>query len=212
MPYSAMASDVGKSGNGERGTLVNGEVPTESSGVTVTIVGERVVLGPVRRELLPIFGRWFNDFATTRALGDIFPPMSAAQLDDWYEMEVTTRDLIPFAVYERATLTPIGTTALLGIDWRNRTAEFGIIIGEPTARGKGYGTDVTRLMRDYALETLGLRTLFLTVYAFQTAGIRAYEKAGFQIIGRQREVYYLGGRWWDRVYMEVVGGDVMRDA
>jgi len=174
----------------------------------VTIVGERVALGPVRKELMPIFGRWFNDFPTTRALGDIFPPMTETQLDAWYEMEITTSDLIPFTVYERAgaSMMPIGTTALIGLDWRNRTAEFGIIIGEPSARGRGYGTEVTRLMRAYAFDTLGLRTLMLTVYSFQTAGIRAYEKAGYRIIGRQREVYFLAGRWWDRVYMETLAG------
>ncbi len=171
----------------------------------ITIVGERVALGPVRKELMPIFGRWFNDFATTRALGDIFPPMTEAQLDVWYEMEVTTNDLIPFTVYERAEpLTPIGTTALIGLDWRNRTAEFGIIIGDPSARGKGYGTEITRLMRGYAFDTLGLRTLMLTVYSFQTAGIRAYENAGYRVIGRQREVYFLG--------REMVGSGVHGDA
>jgi RimJ/RimL family protein N-acetyltransferase len=177
-------------------------VTDEQGAASLTVVGERIALGPIRRELMPILGRWFNDFETTRALGDIFPPMSSTRLDAWHTMEVETDDLIPFTVYTYPDLTPIGTTALIGVDWRNRSAEFGIIIGEASARGKGYGTEVTRLIRDYALVTLGLRSLYLTVYSFQTAGIRAYEKAGFQVIGRQREVYRLAGKVWDRVWME----------
>ena len=44
------------------------------------------------------------------------------------------------ALYEWATLRPIGNTALQGLDRRNRSASFGITIGEPECRGKGYGT------------------------------------------------------------------------
>mgnify|MGYP000557155954 CR=1 FL=1 len=151
---------------------------TEDSVPVITIEGERVALGPIRKDLIPVFGRWFNDFATTRALGDIFPPLTETRLDAWYDMEVTTSDLIPFAVYERATLTPIGTTALIGLDWRNRTAEFGIIIGEPTARGKGYGTEITRLVRDYAFDTLGLHRLEADADPRNAASIRALERVG----------------------------------
>ena len=44
-----------------------------------------------------------------------------------------------FTIYERETLWPIGNSALHGIDHRNRSASFGIFIGEPGCRGKGYG-------------------------------------------------------------------------
>jgi diamine N-acetyltransferase len=170
----------------------------------VNITGELVALGPLRPELNATYARWFNDFATTQALGDIAPPWTAARQDAWYTAEVTTPSLIPFTVYDRATWQPIGTTALLDVDFRHRTAEYGIIIGEAAFRGSGRGTEITRLMVAYALTTLGLHNVLLTVYSFNVAGIRAYTKAGFREIGRQRECYFLAGRWWDRVYMEVM--------
>ena len=46
-----------------------------------------------------------------------------------------------FTIYERVTLRPIGNTGLHKIDFRNRTAEFGIMIGEKDCWGKGYGTE-----------------------------------------------------------------------
>jgi RimJ/RimL family protein N-acetyltransferase len=58
-----------------------------------------------------------------------------------------------FTIYERETLRPIGNTALHGVDHRNRSASFGIMIGEPECRGKGLGTETTRLMLDYASPT-----------------------------------------------------------
>lgn len=173
----------------------------------LNIVGERVALGPMRRELMPLFGRWLNDLETTRALGDIQPPWTAASQESWYEREYTDPTLIPFTIYTCPNLTPIGTTALLDLDWRNRTAEFGIIIGERSARGKGYGTDVARLMLDYAFTALSLHTIMLTVYAFNDGGIRAYEKAGFRKFGRRHECYFSGGRRWDKVYMEALASE-----
>ncbi len=173
----------------------------------LNIVGERVALGPMRRDLMPLFQRWLNDLETTRALGDIQPPWTAESQDDWYEREYTDPTLNPFTIYTMPDVAPIGTTALLDLDWRNRTAEFGIIIGESSARGKGYGTEVTRLMLDYAFTALNLHTVMLTVYAFNEGGIHAYERAGFHQFGRRRECYFSGGRWWDKVYMEALSSE-----
>ena len=76
------------------------------------------------------------------------------------------------------------------------------MIGEGAYRGRGYGTETTRLMLDYAFTALGLHNVFLTVNAYNYAGIRAYEKAGFREFGRRRQCKMRGGRRWDVVYMD----------
>ena len=48
--------------------------PTDSDDhPLITIAGERVALGPARRDLIPLYQRWINDFETQRNLGQ--PPM-----------------------------------------------------------------------------------------------------------------------------------------
>jgi len=32
----------------------------------ISITGERVALGPIRRDLVPLYHRWINDFAVLR--------------------------------------------------------------------------------------------------------------------------------------------------
>ncbi|HEX5502060.1 MAG TPA: GNAT family protein, partial [Thermomicrobiales bacterium] len=49
---------------------------------------------------------------------------------------------------------------------------------------------------------LGLHNVMLTVDAFNLAGIRAYEKAGFREFGRRQQCHWMGGALWDMVYME----------
>jgi diamine N-acetyltransferase len=173
----------------------------------VNIVGERVALGPLRRDLLETYQRWFNDFGTDRTQGDIPGPRALERVERFYERRATDLDSPTFLVYEVSNWQPIGFTWLSDIDYRHRTAGYAISIGEPAARGQGYGTEVTRLMLDYAFTALGLHNVLLEVYEPNIAGQRAYAKAGFREIGRQREVYWQAGVWHDRVYMEALARD-----
>ena len=168
----------------------------------VNIVSQSVALGPLRRELLPTYQRWINDFAVLRTLGGGFHPKTMERETAWYERAATSEQDVNFTIYERSSWRPIGTTSLMEIDYANRTADFGILIGEAEARGKGYGTETTRLMLDYAFSALGLHSVMLLVFEFNLAGRRAYEKAGFREFGRRRQCRAGGGRLWDIIYME----------
>lgn len=168
----------------------------------VNITGHLVALGPLRRDLLPLYHRWISDFGTVRTLGMPPRPMTAEAEAQWYDQVTNAGDEAPFTIYERASWRPIGTTALHKIDYRNRRAVFGIVIGESECRGKGYGTETARLMLDYAFTALGLHSVELQVFEYNLAGRRAYEKAGFREIGRRRQAQLMGGRLWDIILMD----------
>ena len=129
-------------------------------------------------------------------------PQIVEQETAWYDAQATSERSVTFTIYERTTDRPLGSTGLHEIDYRNRKATFGIMIGEADCRGKGYGTETTRLMLDYAFIALGLHNVMLTVFEYNLAGRRAYEKAGFREFGRRRQCRLMGGRLWDEVYME----------
>ena len=154
--------------------------PPEATLPLVNIVGEKVALGPLRKDLIPIYTRWYNDFNTLRTLDAMPVPLAVELIEKWYERVIQRGETeIAFTVYEQDTMRPIGNTGLNDIDYRNRTAEFGITIGEPDARGKGYGTETAQLMLGYAFTVLGLHNVMLTVHEYNPAGIRAYTKAGW---------------------------------
>ena len=172
----------------------------------INIVGEKVALGPMHRDLLPHITRWSNDLAARRNIG-VPLPQTLDQRIAQYERDTTDEGGIDFAVYEQAILPgghlrPIGTVGLFDINYRNGRAEFGIFIGEVAARGKGYGTETTRLMLDYAFTALGLYNVALTVADWNIAGQRAYAKAGFRECGRRRQCWLMGGRRWDQIEMD----------
>ena len=172
----------------------------------INVVGELVALGPLRRDLLVLYQRWVNDLGAVRNLGFPPQPMTMEAETAWFE-RAAAGESTSFTIYERAGMRPIGNAGLHGVDYRNRTAEFGILIGESNARGKGYGTESTRLMLDFAFTALGLNNVMLRVFAYNAAGMRAYQKAGFREFGRRREAQLMGDRLWDVVYMECLASE-----
>lgn len=172
------------------------------TGPIINIVGEKVALGPLERKLLPEYRRWINDFETVRTLDAAPSPMTAEQEEAWYEARAKADNEALFTIHPLPDLRPAGTAGLHRIDYRNRSAAFGIVIGEAEYRDQGLGTETARLVLDYAFTALGLHNVMLSVYEFNYAGRRAYEKAGFQEIGRRRECRFMGGRMWDEIFMD----------
>jgi RimJ/RimL family protein N-acetyltransferase len=153
--------------------------------------------------LVALYQRWINDFAVLRTLAvRAMRPMTAEGEVAWYDRLAASEDDVTFTIYECASLRPIGTTALHQVDHYNRTATFGIVIGEKDCWGKGYGTEATRLMLDYAFTGLGLHNVMLQVFANNERGLRAYRRAGFREIGRRRQARRRMGEPEDIVLMD----------
>jgi diamine N-acetyltransferase len=165
----------------------------------VNVVGERVALGPLRRDLLPAYQRWSNDLAAADRLGSLPRPVTLEGQTAWYDQEASR---ITFTIYERAAWRAIGGCSLNEVDHRQGTANLVILIGEADARGQGYGTEAVRLLLDVAFTALGLHSVMLGVYEFNRAGRRAYQKAGFRECGRRRQARVMGGRRWDEIFMD----------
>src|SRR5207245_878674 len=101
-------------------------------------------LGPLRRDLVPLYQRWINDPAVIRTLGAELKPVTEAAEARWLETADRPGEAL-FTVYERPGWAPIGNCGLHGIDHLNGRAGFGIALGEANARGRGLGTETVRL-------------------------------------------------------------------
>jgi diamine N-acetyltransferase len=179
------------------------ESPGPPQPPVINIVGAQIALGPIRKDLVPTYHRWVSDYNTMRTLGNVPAPMLLEQEEKWFEQQIDGNpNTIHFTIYVHETWRPVGNVSLMGIDRVNRSATFGILIGEPDARGHGYGTEAARLMLDYAFTAQGLHSVNLEVYEYNLAGQRAYQKAGFKEAGRRRQAHFMGGKLWDVVIMD----------
>lgn len=152
--------------------------------------------------MIPLYTKWRNDFTVQRTYGNVPRPVTEEDRLAWYESASTSDDAYWFVVYELATMRPIGLTDLFDVEALHGIATFGMMIGEADCRGKGYGTETTRLMLDFAFTALGLHAVTLEVDEFNLAGRRAYARAGFREAGRRRQATLIGGRRLDRIVMD----------
>jgi diamine N-acetyltransferase len=175
----------------------------------LNLVGDKVALGPVTRDVLPLWLRWENDFELTRLDGGKMPVMTLDRLEALFDegLKSPGDGSVRFLVYERASLRPIGTTNLDSIDRHHRKAEFGISIGERDCWGRGYGTEATRLTLDYAFTVLGLYSVVLYTAAYNERAVRAFARAGFREVGRRRQALRLGDRFHDEVVMDCLAAE-----
>ena len=78
--------------------------------LVVNMISERIALGPLRSDLLPLYHRWINDFSTLRTLGGTVGPMTLEQEQAWIEAQITStlRTHQIFTIYECESLQQSG--------------------------------------------------------------------------------------------------------
>jgi RimJ/RimL family protein N-acetyltransferase len=154
-----------------------------------------------------LFVRWASDSEYMR-LQSSWPTRLWSQkqakeaLRDWMEHEKP--DTLEFMIRTLAEGRLIGSIGLDGIRWQHGDTFVGIGIGERDYWGKGYGTDAMRIILRYAFVELNLHRVSLDVFEYNPRAIRSYEKVGFTIEGRQRQVLNRDGRRWDMIYMGIL--------
>ena len=150
---------------------------------------------------------WLNQTEVTRYLLAGSRPNLVEHSRRFLERAMRSKSDVVFAIIERETDRYIGNIGLHHIDHLARNAMFGIVIGVPECWGKGYGTEATQLVVDYAFHRLNLHRLELEVAAPHAAARRAYERAGFKVEGTRREARYMDGRYLDAVVMGILRSD-----
>lgn len=121
--------------------------------------------------------------------------------ENWIHNMVETGKVVQMIICELSTDKPLGSVYIRDIDRRHSKAEYGIFIGEPSARGRGIGTATAKLMLRYCFEEEGLHRVYLRAFATNIQAIRSYEKAGFVREALLRDDVCIDGKFRDIVLM-----------
>jgi RimJ/RimL family protein N-acetyltransferase len=170
------------------------------------INGQRVALREFRLEDIPVIQAWVNDPEIIRFLSWGIFPQTLRETERFVEAQMSGEDpmnrALVISLYEDEQC--IGTTGCHNIDWRSRSAEFGIVIGKLDYLGKGYGTEATELVLDFSFNELNLHRVYLHVFDFNLRAIGAYQKCGFVEEGRLRDAFFREGNYHDIVVMGIL--------
>ena len=174
-------------------------------------IGKALYLRPLERADAPLLQHWINDPEVTRSLL-AYRPINLAAEERWLDELYKTDHDVVLGIAIAATDKLIGASGLHQIDYKNRHAQFGIMLGDTHEWNKGYGTEATALMVAYAFETLNLNRVWLHVYETNTYGIKAYERVGFRKEGVLRQDTFREGATWMRLPWPSCARSGMRSA
>jgi RimJ/RimL family protein N-acetyltransferase len=141
--------------------------------------------------------------------------MSITEEERWYARMIESRTDQVFAIdaIDAKKPTHVGLCGIHEIEWKNRAATVGILIGGhvgggESAQGKGYGTDAMRTLVKYAHDELNLHRIELEVFTDNARAIKSYEKIGFAKDGVRRAAMWKDGAYRDLMVMSVLPGEI----
>lgn len=121
--------------------------------------------------------------------------------ENWIRTKVETGQVVQMMICEIDDGKPVGSVYIRDIDREHGKAEYGIFIGESSARGRGIGTAAAKLMLRYCFEEEKLHRVYLRALDHNQAAVRSYEKAGFVREGYLRDDVCINGEYHDIVWM-----------
>ena len=178
-------------------------------GPVAYLKGQLVNMRGLLRDDLDHVRGWWDSAEATRYMETGTRPTTDPMLEAFYQTATDNPNAVVFVVEETKTGRPIGLSGLYEIFWPGRRAEFRILIGEPGAFDKGYGTEATRMTVDYGFVRLNMEVIHLGVNAANARAVRAYEKAGFVQEGLRRKFVYARGAYNDAVVMSILREDYL---
>lgn len=99
--------------------------------------------------------------------------------------------------------TPIGTVGLRGpgapMDHHRYAELFVNVI--PEYQSKGYGSEALLWAMRWGFEYANLYRIAIVTSEWNEGAFRLYQRLGFKLEGREREIYFSKGRRWDRLVL-----------
>jgi RimJ/RimL family protein N-acetyltransferase len=133
-------------------------------------------------------------------------PLTEAQLEAHLaETEGPEATRRVFAAVDTATGGVVGHAELSRIDRKNQSASISrLLVGDPSARGKGVGREIVSRLLDVAFQEMSLHRVDLYVLEFHVAALSMYKALGFKTEGHLVEARRAGDKYWNAYYMAML--------
>jgi RimJ/RimL family protein N-acetyltransferase len=170
------------------------------------IVGRAIDLRCLEVDDLALIAGWRNQEDVRRHFFDkSMIPVSGQR--NWYERYLKDPTRQVFIAVDKSG-APVGMIGLYRISERDRNAEIGSTIVVP--RERGIGTEMIRLLVDYAFIDLNMNRVYAYAIQDNEASVKAKLKCGFQLEGVLREAHYANGTFQHVVLLGIVRSDWQR--
>jgi RimJ/RimL family protein N-acetyltransferase len=165
----------------------------------VFLEGRKVILRPFDKATdLETVIRWIND-PLVRHFVSMALPSPREREAEWFDKMGKDDKNIVLAIVAKSEMKLIGSMGIHQINWVDRVATTGAMIGEKDYWGKGYGTDAKMLVLDYLFNRLNFHKVCSSVIAFNKRSLAYSLHCGYRIEGTRRQHIFRNGRYWSLI-------------
>lgn len=152
--------------------------------------------------------KWRNDDEIWSTLVGTKYFVSSSYEKKWVEDSISNSQRnLKLAICLKENDEYIGNIYLNDIDYKNKNANYGIIIGEKSYWGKGIAKEAIILILHYAFMDLGLMRIQGRYLVNNMASINACKRCGFKEEGILRKAVFKNGEYKDLQVMSIIRED-----
>jgi RimJ/RimL family protein N-acetyltransferase len=170
-----------------------------------SLYGQKVELRPfAEADITPDYIAWLNDPVVTRFSNQRFLKHNE-ESSRAYLATFADSDNLFICIVNRDDGRVVGTMTAY-INRHHKTADIGLMVGDSSAWGKGFGQDAWNTLGEWLLKDVGIRKLTAGTAAGNAAMVRIMERFGMQHEATRRGQELIDGQPHDLVYYAKFGG------
>ena len=167
------------------------------------LTGDNIYLSPISFDDVEQYAEMVNDIKVSVGLGYL-SYTNIIDFESEKEFLISVKKEKRFAVRLLENDELLGNVGFKSIGEIHRTAEMGIMLGNPKYQRKGYGMEAINLLLDYGFSFLNLRNISLNVFEYNEVAYNLYKKIGFKEAGRLRKTAEIMGKTYDVIIMDML--------
>ncbi len=162
----------------------------------IFIEGDKIYFRPfTTKDVNGNYLKWINNQKLSNHIEANRFPHTLSDLKSYYLRQQKSKNSILLAICLKKNDQHIGNCSLTNIDWINRRAQFGRLIGILNKDTKGCGTEALKLLQRYAFNKLNLNSIWTGVSEKNIASIKSNLKAGMKKVGSFPESIFYDGKF-----------------
>ena len=167
------------------------------------LIGDNIYLSPISVDDVEEYAEMVNDIKVSVGLGYL-SYTNIIDFESEKEFLISVKKEKRFAVRLLENDELLGNVGFKSVGEIHRTAEMGIMLGNPKYQRKGYGMEAINLLLDYGFSFLNLRNISLNVFEYNEVAYNLYKKIGFKEAGRLRKAVEIMGKTYDVIIMDML--------
>ena len=167
------------------------------------LIGDNIYLSPISVDDVEQYAEMVNDIKVSVGLGYL-SYTNIIDFESEKEFLISVKKEKRFAVRLLENDELLGNVGFKSVGEIHRTAEMGIMLGNPKYQRKGYGMEAINLLLDYGFSFLNLRNISLNVFEYNEVAYNLYKKIGFKEVGRLRKAVEILDETYDVIIMDML--------